>query len=116
MTYNNGKIDGVLKEYFKNGKIHSEIPYINNQKQGVAKVYNEKGQLTKEVSFQNNKFHGVAKSYSQTGEILTELIFNEGIIENGFSYKNQEKIPLTEKEMAKIRMLKDVLFYDEAKK
>ena len=54
--YNKGEIDGELKGYYENGKLRYSSPYINGKKNGHYKAFDENGNLTEEILYKNDKF------------------------------------------------------------
>ncbi|NWF89795.1 MAG: TonB family protein [Ignavibacteriaceae bacterium] len=70
--------DGLLKSYYPNGKIQSEINFRDSIRDGEAKYYSEDGVLIEERIYNNGKIEGPVKIYSSNGK-LKEIF----IIENG---------------------------------
>lgn len=70
--------EGMVKSYFPNDSLKSEINYIRNVRDGKATFYYENGHLKSEVTFVNGRIDGVVKEYNEDG-ILKELYS----IENG---------------------------------
>ena len=54
--YNKGEIDGELKGYYENGKLRYSSPYINGKKNGHYKAFDKNGNLTEEILYKNDKF------------------------------------------------------------
>ena len=48
----NGKRNGILKWFHKNGKVYKEGNFKNNKEDGVFKYYDENGKLEKEIIYQ----------------------------------------------------------------
>jgi len=69
---------GVIKTYYDNGKVKSEINYSNNVREGAAKFYYQNGNLKEELNYVNGAVDGVVKEYYENGK-LKELY----TIENG---------------------------------
>src|ERR1035437_4633 len=69
---------GLVKTYFPDGKIESEIFYVNKIREGAAKFYFENGNLRREFSYVNGKVDGLLKEYYDNGKL--KLTYN---IENG---------------------------------
>src|ERR1035437_3872089 len=69
---------GLVKSYFPDGKIESEIFYVNKIREGVSKFYLENGNLRREFSYINGKVDGLLKEYYENGKL--KLTYN---IENG---------------------------------
>ena len=70
--------EGLIKTYYPNGKIKSEIFYVNKIREGLAKFYYENGNLRQEFSYINGKADGLIKEYYESGKL--KLTYN---IENG---------------------------------
>lgn len=70
--------EGLVKSYYDNGKLKSEINFSNNVREGDAKFYYENGNIKEERNYNNGKVEGLVKKYSREGKL--EEVFN---IENG---------------------------------
>jgi TonB family protein len=70
--------DGLIKSYYSNGNIKSEINFVDSVRDGEAKFYSENGILREERVYLNGRVEGLVKNYSETG-LLKEIF----IIENG---------------------------------
>ena len=70
--------EGLVKTYFPNGKIQSEISFVNKIREGAAKFYYDNGNLRQEFSYINGKVDGLVKEYYESGKL--KLTYN---IENG---------------------------------
>lgn len=68
-NYVNGKLDGLLVNYYTNGKITEETYYKNGLKNGISKKYTDEGNLLEEVNYTANKPHGIAKFYDLKGNL-----------------------------------------------
>lgn len=56
VTYNEGKYEGLYKEFdFKNGKIKKEVMYKNGKEDGPMKFYNEQEEVTVEYLYRNGE-------------------------------------------------------------
>ncbi|HXP52567.1 MAG TPA: toxin-antitoxin system YwqK family antitoxin [Bacteroidia bacterium] len=88
-------INGVKKEYYKNGKLERETPYTNGKKNGTEKFYYESGELYSESPFTDDKANGVCKVYYKSGKLLSEAPYSNGI-ENGLDKSYYENGKLME--------------------
>ena len=70
--------EGLIKSFYDNGKLKSEINYSNNVREGEAKFYYESGNIKEERNYSNGKIEGLVKKYNEKGKL--EEVFN---IENG---------------------------------
>ncbi len=70
--------EGLVKSYYDNGKLKSEINFSNNVREGDAKFYYEDGNIKEERNYVNGKIEGLVKKYNKNGKL--EEAFN---IENG---------------------------------
>lgn len=77
--YKNGKINGIVMQYYPDGKIQSEIPFIDGNRDGIEKKYYYNGQLEYKKEFKTNNLIGEYFEYHPNGQIA----FN-GFCVNGF--------------------------------
>ncbi len=70
--------EGLIKSFYDNGKLKSEINYSNNVREGEAKFYYENGNIKEERNYVNGKVDGLVKKYNKEGKL--EEVFN---IEDG---------------------------------
>jgi uncharacterized protein len=54
--------EGVIKNYYSDGKIESEITYLNGIREGEAKFYNSEGFLKEERFYISGRVEGLGKS------------------------------------------------------
>ena len=78
-TLENGT--GTMKFYDLEGKITSEVNYLNNKKNGQA-TYFENGILTDEGRYENDMYVGSWKEYYKTGELYSVINY-ESDLKNG---------------------------------
>ncbi len=70
--------DGLIKSYYGDGTLKSEITLSNNIRQGLAKFYYPNGNIRQQLNYNNGAVDGVVKEYYENGR-LKELY----TIENG---------------------------------
>jgi TonB family protein len=95
--------EGLVKSFYSNDTLKSEVNYTNNVKQGAAKYYYPNGKLQLELNYTNGKVEGVVKDYYDNGNVKEVYT-----IENG---KRNGAASLFEKDG---KFLKD-LIYDNGK-
>ena len=104
LPYKNGKLDGIVREYYENKKIKGELPCKNGKREGVAKIYYRNGKLKEETPYKKDKKEGMGRMYYENGKLQGDCTFKndkkEGIVriyyENGklwveFPVKNDKK-------------------------
>lgn len=92
----NGKIEGVLKTYYENGGLKAEMPYVNGKQEGVSKSYYKNGNLEAQISVKNGQQDGLTKGYDEKGVLVLELTFEKGQAVFGFIYDEKgNKEPIT---------------------
>jgi antitoxin component YwqK of YwqJK toxin-antitoxin module len=70
----------VVKEYYSNGVIKNEISARGSKREGTTKVFDRQGRLLSEVNYINNTREGMAKNYYPgTGKINSTLVYKKGI-------------------------------------
>jgi len=65
--------DGVITNYYPDGKIESEIKFSQGVREGEARFYNSDGILKEERFYVNGRVDGLVKIYSDSGK-LKEVI------------------------------------------
>lgn len=78
-TYKNGKLEGVKKVFYKDGKIASETHYVNGVKEGVHKQYAENGVVIEEIPYKNNQFNGWVIYRDRHGKTTAEGKYEKGL-------------------------------------
>jgi antitoxin component YwqK of YwqJK toxin-antitoxin module len=76
-NYKDGKKEGMWKEYYSNGNLKSEIPYISNKPDGYAKLYYESGKLSEEGNWKGVKWVGNYKYYHENGKPKYEFAYSD---------------------------------------
>ena len=79
IPYQNGKLEGTGKEYYPSGKLKSEAIFVDGLLQGKAVGYYENGNLEYEENYKDGKLDGLTKDYFKSGKIKAEV-----------NYKNDE--------------------------
>ena len=74
----NGKENGLAKQYYQNGNLQSEVIFKDGQPEGLIKQYYETGELEKEQTIKNGKFEGPVKQYYEDGTLKTDAVYNKG--------------------------------------
>jgi len=71
-VYKDGYPTGIVREYFKNGKLANECTYFNGQRNGIEKVYYKNGNLMWLAQETNGKTEGLVKGYYESGKLKSE--------------------------------------------
>lgn len=72
----------VIKEYFSNGRIKTEISAKGNLRHGLTKNYSRDGLLLSQVNYVENVKEGMATNfYEKSGKINSTLVYENGIKE-----------------------------------
>ena len=111
--YKNGKLDGVFKSYFENGKLWQTIGYKNGIEEGVSTVYfengskkskeiyhggildglteewDDQGKLRRKLPYMRGQLHGVAKVFDDLGGLKEEMTFDKGLREGPYRRYNR---------------------------
>lgn len=86
-AYRNGKIDGLQKMYYRDGKLAEEITYKNGKIDGLVKIFYSDGTLWEEQVYkegllldENNKpKNGVYKRFYKNGKLAKQVEYNQGL-------------------------------------
>ena len=95
ITYNNGKKEGLSKEYDKDGNIITILEYNNDflvtrerinrtdskgLKQGGWKEFYQNGGIKAEKYFKDDMLHGYYKEYDNRGKLVLTMLYENGAI------------------------------------
>ena len=64
-----GKLDGIIKEYYRNGRLFREIPMKNGIREGIERWYYENGNPMYEITYKDGIRDGLIKNYFKNGKI-----------------------------------------------
>lgn len=84
VNFVHGRANGVIKEYYDDGKLAKESTYSMGYETGIEKEYYEDGKLKSEVAYSTLGEKGLAKEYYESGETI-----GQDSLEN--SYDNLKK-------------------------
>lgn len=73
--------NGIVRTYYDDGTIESEISYINDILDGISLFYYPNGNLREEIPFSYGKVNGIHRKYFQNGLIREERNLKEGILD-----------------------------------
>lgn len=76
--YVNGKLNGVRKVFYKNGKIAEEANYKKGIKEGIYKNYTEDGIMLEESNYKNGQYDGLAIFRGPDNQIAGKGLFKNG--------------------------------------
>lgn len=72
--------DSIHSEYYKDGNVWSETPFINGHIHGIKKVYYMTGNTLRVVEYQNGVENGTMTDYTPTGELMRVVNIRNGEI------------------------------------
>ncbi len=76
----------IVKEYYKDGSLKSEIEARGQLRHGITKIYSESGLLVSTINYKNNLRHGKTTTFYEDGSISSVINY-----ENGFRHGDAEK-------------------------
>jgi len=76
VPYKNGKVDGVVKDFFPNGKLFESSTYVQGVKHGPSTKFYESGVLSQETVYDSGKIDGVQKKYRKDGKLAYEMYYD----------------------------------------
>lgn len=75
----NGKLNGTITEYYKNGIVKFTGNYNNNKiTDGCALFYYENGNLESKFCWRNGKQHGIQEMFYENGNKKLQSVLQEG--------------------------------------
>ncbi len=73
--------NGIVRTYYDDGVIESEIAYVNDILDGTSVFYYPNGNVREEIPFSFGKVNGVRKKYFQNGLLKEEKNLREGVLD-----------------------------------
>ncbi|MHB1685968.1 MAG: TonB family protein [Ignavibacteriaceae bacterium] len=81
INYSNNIREGAAKFYYPNGNLKEELNYVNGAVDGVVKEYYESGKLKELYTIENGRREGPTSLYSQDGNYLKNIVYSAGILQ-----------------------------------
>ncbi|HXB41634.1 MAG TPA: toxin-antitoxin system YwqK family antitoxin [Bacteroidia bacterium] len=78
IPWKNGKVNGVQKVYYLDGKLRAEGIFVDGKAEGYSKQYSPNGLLVRVSYFRNNFRHGTDTSFFENGTIRSLFNFVDG--------------------------------------
>jgi hypothetical protein len=75
---NGQPINGIVKQYYENGKIWREMTIKNGLENGEEREFYENGKLHVIANVVNGKTDGISKLYNEDGKLYMELNWQDG--------------------------------------
>ncbi|HSY75402.1 MAG TPA: hypothetical protein VK890_01020 [Bacteroidia bacterium] len=95
--YKAGIPTGMVREYYKSGKIRNETPYTTDGHiDGIAKGYFESGVISTMTPYVYGKKEGTERTYYESGKIASETKYDNGLPEVQKRY-NEDGTPINDK-------------------
>jgi TonB family protein len=88
--------EGLVTNYYPNGKIESEINYVNKVRDGAAKFYWDNGNPKFEMNYNNGKVDGLVKEYYQNGNLHLTYTIQDGKREGPVSIYKEDGTYVTD--------------------
>ena len=76
--YTNGKLEGILKNYYKNGNILEITQYSSGMKNGVSKKFSDQEVLIEKVNYKNDVLNGKGMYFELNGDLKEEGVYKDG--------------------------------------
>ncbi len=77
-NYNEGKEDGIQKEWYENGQLKYERNFKEGKKDGIQKEWYENEQLFYEGNYKKGEFEGKQKMWDEDGQLKLEENYYTG--------------------------------------
>lgn len=78
---------GITQEYYNNGILAAEIPYLGGKKHGLVNLFHRNGKIMEMQMYNLGTKHGEFKWYFDSGELMAERTYLNGNLDKeGFDY------------------------------
>lgn len=78
LHYKNGMRHGINRLYYPDGTLRSEVAYLNDQKEGPYKEYFANGELALTVAYKSGRKEGTQKEFYPGGKLASEVTYIHG--------------------------------------
>ena len=102
ITSKDGKPHGIGYFYRENGSLQYEAEFTDGVLDGRLNQYYVNGAIHNEMHYTNGVYDGIQKTFDADGNQTAEIIYKQGNPISGYVIFNNEKIDLTEEEIAQI--------------
>jgi antitoxin component YwqK of YwqJK toxin-antitoxin module len=93
----NGKKHGKQVEFFEMSQLPKvSIFWVEDQIQGLVKTWYPNNQLQSQVEMSHNQKHGISMGYYESGEVMFFEEYTHGRLKHGKYYKKGQKKPVSE--------------------
>jgi antitoxin component YwqK of YwqJK toxin-antitoxin module len=89
LPYVDGKRHGLMKWWWESGQQESEQPHVGGVPHGVSKWWRPNGQLELEVPYVDGERHGMMKQWLRSGDIVYFCLYNQSELVAKFYPQNQ---------------------------
>src|SRR5690606_36029601 len=86
----NGKKNGVLKEYYKNGNIRVISEYYDDKLHGTSVFYTEEGIKDQTVQYENGIISGESITYYKNGNVKSKIFYINNKREGEYHFFNEK--------------------------
>ncbi len=82
ITYANGKKNGPVKEYYKNGTLKARHFFVNDSLDDTSATYHANGRLQSLHVYKNKLKHGCWKEYNKEGRLYSQIFMKNGMLDS----------------------------------
>jgi hypothetical protein len=78
VTFRNGVREGLMKSFYRSGRLRQEFTYRNGLRQDSAVWYYEEGQVFRTTPYIDDTIDGIQKQYYRIGKLKARLYYSKG--------------------------------------
>ena len=109
VPYRNGKIDGVMRSYDEDGKLHETIGYLEGEEEGYSTIYYPNGKKKSRESYRRGILNGMSENWDESGKLRRQIPYVEGQIHGTF--KMYDEFGKIKEDMTFVRGLRNGLYH-----
>jgi hypothetical protein len=79
VTFKNGVRQGLMKSYYKDGRLYQTFWYENGLREDSAKWYYLEGQLFRSTPYKRDTIDGIQKQYFRNGRLRANIGYKKGL-------------------------------------
>jgi antitoxin component YwqK of YwqJK toxin-antitoxin module len=113
VQYRDGKKNGYLTEYFRDGKLKTRQCYVNDSLTDTTFLYHPSGRLKTRQVYRNKARHGQWLNFNPEGKLILEKFYKNGMsdsTESSYSYRNNRLIKRSRFEEGALHGMKEEFY------
>lgn len=90
MLYEGVQFTGIAYDLWPDGRLRSEVPYVEGYATGIQREWYPSGQLKSEGIFNNGVADGFYREWTEDGRLALESVYHEGALVSRVRHEGEQ--------------------------